>query len=311
MGVIRSMAWWRTSQSEIPQPRARSAKLRRASVLCIAVLFVLFGWFAFDTLNDYHETVANAEEKTLLTARALAQHAESVFGNVTASIDAMDRGVIYDLKSSDPEKVLLHAVIRQALAASNFIDDMLVFDQSGRFVASNKENPELLQEIVQGGLATPGLAQGDQPVEYLKVVVDRSTERSLLLARRTVVDGDGHVAGVVVAAVSLRVFERIYNALVFGRNGGIALCRSDGLLLIRAPYRQGLVNKVLTGPLFAIHLPKAPSGTFWGTVQTDGNVRVVGYATVRGFPLVVAVGLPEAEVMEVWRQSFTGDVITF
>ena len=149
--------------------------LRRASVLCIAVLFVLFGWFAFDTLTDYRDTVANAEEKTLLTARALAQHAESVFGNVTASIDAMDRGVIYDLKSSDPEKVLLHAVIRQALAASNFIDDMLVFDQSGRFVASNKENPELLQEIVQGGLATPGLAQGDQPVEYLKVVVDRST----------------------------------------------------------------------------------------------------------------------------------------
>jgi signal transduction histidine kinase/CheY-like chemotaxis protein len=305
------MAWWRASQSEIQQPRARSAMLRRASVLCIAVLFVLFGWFAFDTLNDYHETVANAEEKTLLTARALAQHAESVFENVTASLDAMDRGVIYDLKSSDPEKVLLHAAIRQALAISNFIDDIFVFDPSGRFVASNKENPALLQEVAQGGLATPGLARVEQSVEYLNVVIDRSTARRLLLARRTIIDGDGHVAGVVVAAISLRVFERIYNALILGRDGAIALCRSDGLLLVRAPYQEGLVNKALTGPLFAIHLPKASSGTFWGALQTDGNVRVVGYAMVRGFPLVVAVGLPASEVMEAWRHSFTGDVITF
>src|SRR5262249_16726489 len=77
LGGVRSMASWRASQSEITRPRARSTMLRRASVLCIGVLFVLFGWFAFDTLTDYRDTVANAEEKTLLTARALAQHAES------------------------------------------------------------------------------------------------------------------------------------------------------------------------------------------------------------------------------------------
>jgi diguanylate cyclase (GGDEF)-like protein/PAS domain S-box-containing protein len=115
---------------------------------------------------------------------------------------------------------------------------------------------------------------------------------------------DGSFAGVVVAALEPQYLRRFYDSIKLGKDGAIALMRSDGVLMLRVPPSEGKEGKKLEPlPEFVKKLASSESGSYRSKSRVDGVDRVYFYTRVPGRPLVVLVGLGEAEILAEWRST--------
>jgi signal transduction histidine kinase len=116
---------------------------------------------------------------------------------------------------------------------------------------------------------------------------------------------DGSFAGVIVAALEPKYLQRFYESIAVGKEGVVALMQPDGVLMVRVPaaeYKMG--EKLSPAPPYVNMLPQSASGTYRAMSAVDRVERIYAYRRVEGKPLVVLVGLGEAEVLSRWR-AFT------
>jgi signal transduction histidine kinase len=121
---------------------------------------------------------------------------------------------------------------------------------------------------------------------------------------RRIPSPDGPFAGVVVAAVEPRYFERFYSGLTLGADGNIGLFRRDGILLARHPHIESAVGTSYASyePFMNDQLKRTSTGSLETSGAITGSARVVAYSTVEGTPLVVGVGLDKGTVLADWQQ---------
>jgi two-component system, sensor histidine kinase PdtaS len=91
-------------------------------------------------------------------------------------------------------------------------------------------------------------------------------------------DQDGTFLGVVGAAVRADEFLDFAEGLAFGPRSAVSVIRDDGLVLIRRPLTQDVVQLRLNEyALFSEHLPRSPEGRYDAISPADGEVRIVFY----------------------------------
>jgi signal transduction histidine kinase len=116
--------------------------------------------------------------------------------------------------------------------------------------------------------------------------------------------------GVLVAAVQPTYFEALYRRMQQGEGEAIALFHRDATLIARFPAAEQDVGKAFGHlPLFATHLPRAPSGTYWVDGHLLPGKRIVSYRALEDLPLVVHASQSEHAVLAEWRRSALGAAI--
>jgi len=138
-------------------------------------------------------------------------------------------------------------------------------------------------------------------------VLSRSVGTWFISLSRRLEAPRGGFAGVAVAAVDVRYFERFYGDLGLGADDVITLETRDGILVARQPQaawsRIGQPLVPSGRSLLQQALARGNTGSFDGTSAIDGARRIFGYRALSGGPLVVLVGLAEQRVLAPWRQS--------
>ncbi|MCM8737961.1 response regulator [Azospirillum sp. A1-3] len=126
---------------------------------------------------------------------------------------------------------------------------------------------------------------------------------TIYLARR-ISGPDGSFVGLVLGAIELSYFERIYKALQPDSDGSISLWRRDGILLARHPVLPDIGRAV--GPRrFLQVLERARSGVYLSPGLDDG-ARLVATRALADYPLVVNVTRKLDAVLSEWRiQAWT------
>ncbi|WP_158282470.1 hybrid sensor histidine kinase/response regulator [Azospirillum sp. TSO5] len=126
---------------------------------------------------------------------------------------------------------------------------------------------------------------------------------TIYLARR-ISGPDGSFVGLVLGAIELSYFERIYKALQPDSDGSISLWRRDGILLARHPVLPDVGRAV--GPRrFLQVLERARSGVYLSPGLDDG-ARLVATRALADYPLVVNVTRKLDAVLSEWRiQAWT------
>ncbi|MBI5165064.1 MAG: GGDEF domain-containing protein, partial [Magnetospirillum sp.] len=130
---------------------------------------------------------------------------------------------------------------------------------------------------------------------------------------RTIRDGNGHFAGVALIALSPDAFD-LYAALPnLPAGSAVAIHRSDGMNLFRAPLLPETLGQDLSrSVLFKDALPKAPLGvvaTPAGGSMVDGSDRLLIYRALDDWPLVVVVGVLRDEIVGPWRHDWQRNAI--
>lgn len=135
-------------------------------------------------------------------------------------------------------------------------------------------------------------------------LVSKLNGRSMVAFSRRLSHPDGSFAGVVLTAMLQDHFQALFKDVSLGPNGSVTLARTDGIVLMRWPFRQDFIgSSIKRAELFA-HFPKASSGHYESRAVSDGIKRLFVYTQVGNLPLIVVVGQSLDDIFAAWwRQA--------
>jgi diguanylate cyclase (GGDEF)-like protein len=123
---------------------------------------------------------------------------------------------------------------------------------------------------------------------------------TLFLARR-VTAANGEFLGLVLGAVELSYFDKLFASIALGEGSSIALYRSDGVLLTRFPQADSFIGKTFTSPLNALGGGDSVIVHFVG--QIGGKDRLLAVHRLADFPMFISVGVDTSAALAIWQKQ--------
>lgn len=122
-------------------------------------------------------------------------------------------------------------------------------------------------------------------------------------ASHAVRSAKGDFLGVVVAALDVQQFGRLWRGPLLADDGNVTLFRNDGTLLMRSPYAEHAIGKSYKESYAWRELvPQRESAIYHRRSAVDGISRIFSFGPVPLYnDLVVFVGLPDAPMLAQWR----------
>ncbi len=131
-------------------------------------------------------------------------------------------------------------------------------------------------------------------------VLGKISSRIVIPATRRLNTPDGRFAGVLSFSLDPELLTKLYRKVNLGRTATMTLVHSDGTIMAR--YTAKGLDKSSIGTRAASLLDEkrgaaAESGQFRSKSSSDGVQRLYHWREVPGYPLLVAAGLGESEVL--------------
>lgn len=247
------------------------------------------------------DAMARATETSRNLALLAERDIERNFELYALSLQAVVDGV------NDPEVMAASPRLRgfalfDRAATATYLGSVLVLDAEGNIVldAANavpRKGNYSDREYFKVHRANPnvGLFVGDP---YLSRLRDDSP--SIPLSRR-ISRADGSFAGVVVIAVQLEYFGKLFAALSLGPHGSVALIGRDGAMIMRQPYGPKVIGHNIRNASTFRRFVSAPEGSFWGTSVLDGVERLYYFKNLPNLPLIIMVAEAHTDIYAAWR----------
>jgi len=152
----------------------------------------------------------------------------------------------------------------------------------------------------------------DRPEDRLfvsKPVLGRVSRKWSIQVTRKLIANDGSFDGVIVISLDPEYLAGFYGSIDLGERGVVTLVGLDGIIRARSTTQQpgtdkeSAIGKSVLGGRLLTEYSHAHSGTFVVTSAMDGVRRITSYRGVRGYPLVVSVGVEQAATLAVYQTN--------
>jgi len=240
------------------------------------------------------------------------RRAQRDFSNVTnllaeqtaASLEAVDL-ILRAVRTKSASEVAASVPrMRDDLARIPQIAALALLDAQGRVLAATSESPALDAEVAgRAFLAAHRDARAD--TLHLSGPHGAGAEGArwrFLLSRRLNIAG-GSFGGVVVAAIEVESFERLYRAIDLGDGGFITLLSDAGTLITRVPDPGDVRGRQFSGGRIVAGIREGGVFEGWAQSPITGERVLLAASAVRGFPLLVASGSNERAVRASWHDE--------
>ncbi|MCX7361907.1 MAG: ATP-binding protein [Alphaproteobacteria bacterium] len=123
-------------------------------------------------------------------------------------------------------------------------------------------------------------------------------------AARPLRNADGGFAGLIVAAINPRFFDRAWTVDTGGRDFSVGLLRSDGRVLMRSPFAERLMGASLASlPGFAPILAQSQGRLYVESSVIDSVERLLAFRRLAQYPgLVLIVGVSTDSLLVEWQR---------
>ena len=275
------------------------------AALLVAILFTLA---AFNLANSRQADLREAGRATHNLAQVLEEQ-------TARALQAMDM-VLLNLADTwaqvpalrDSGNPQMQALLKQKLATLPYARALFIVDSGGVITHHSDPLPAATRhfsdrEYFSWHRARPhGLYVG-------KPIVNRTTGAWFVAASRRMPTADGRFGGVIVVALEPHAFQTFYRNVDVGHDGAIELLHQDGELVARTPAAPTWVGMATGSNLTLKDLARSGGRTFRAVSPVDGEARIYTARAVAGVPLMVQVGLSEAEVLAGWREQKTVTIV--
>lgn len=285
--------------SDIDPGRDRRVRITTVGVTAFLVLGIL-AVLVFSVAQRREEFLFAAERKAQNLDRLIEEQTKGSIAAVEAALTAAATAMRLSSARDGRRKAVIDALLLDDVRKLPFLHSIRILDSSGDLIHDSESLPGCFnlsdREYFRVHRDNPdyGLYL-DRPI--------RSRLGVWFIGISYRIDNpDGSFAGVIVAALEPKYFQRFYESVDVGKDGAVALLRPDGMLMVRAPAAEHWIGRKLDPvPAFVRGLPVAETGSGRAVSVIDGVARVYAYRLVEGRPLVVLVGLGETESLAGWR----------
>ncbi|QRE75194.1 bifunctional diguanylate cyclase/phosphodiesterase [Methylobacterium aquaticum] len=288
--------------------RGRSSRIVVASAGLLAVVIAISSGLLARSLHQ-HE-ITETERNLVGLSTVLADQADRAL----QSIELVQDSVIGEFRAagiaSDEDyaalagRPSLHEALKTRIAALPQVNAVTVIDRHGNLLNFSRYWPIPKVNISDRDYfkmlkSDPGLDRYiGQPVQ------NRGDGAWTIYIARKVRAPDGSFLGLVLGAVELGYFERLYAAIVPASDYVVSIFRQDGTMLVRHPQRNGSVGRIFTGAAALKIAGTAPGG---GTIRVvspiDGHDRIAATTALTRYPMLLSVSRTAEASLAAWRQQ--------
>jgi len=194
--------------------------------------------------------------------------------------------------------------LRDELAHSPQIADIMVLDRQGEILAQTNELPAIDPDFAtQPFFISHRKERAEGPIlgePFIGGPV--GTTWRFIVSRRLNGPG-GAFDGVLAAVMEIDRFERLYQTIDVGEGGFITLLTLDGTLITRVPDFSRFRGRKFHSHEVLAAVQSAGRFDGWTSSPVSGERVLVSASAVRGFPLLVASGGTEQAVLAPWRDQ--------
>jgi diguanylate cyclase (GGDEF)-like protein/PAS domain S-box-containing protein len=123
---------------------------------------------------------------------------------------------------------------------------------------------------------------------------------TLFLVRR-VTAANGEFLGLVLGAVELSYFDKLFGSVSLGEGSSITLFRSDGVLLTRFPQVEAAIGKTFKSSIDAVGDGGSGTARFIGHI--GGKDRLLAAHRLAHFPLVLSAAVDTRAALAIWQKE--------
>ncbi len=137
-----------------------------------------------------------------------------------------------------------------------------------------------------------------------KPTTGRASRRTVLILARKLLAPDGSFDGIVFISLDAEYLARFYRSMDLGRGGFAALVGTDGIVRARddgVEPDDAEAAAIQGNPAFLVARRGAASGSFTADSIRDGTRRIYAFRQLAAHPLVVLVGIAEADALHRYR----------
>lgn len=281
-------------------------------LFAIVLLVALGGRETYRIFEQRDAALADMRKDIGNLSRSLAQHAEEV----VRGTDAMLIGLVGQLNVGGTRQIdydRIRTTFQEEVSHLPHIQRLALVDADGTVLVSASKVLQLVnasrsdRDYYRHHRHNP-----DTEVFFGAPTRDDATGRWSLPMTRRLTDKDGSFMGLVKADLDPQFFQGFYAGFDIGQNGSILLASAQGHLLVRRPFAEKDIGRDLSqGALFVEHLPRSPSGIAELASSSDGQTRLVAYARLSSYPLIVVVAQSTSEFLATWRHQSQLEVAQF
>ena len=263
--------------------------------LCLALIGVVWAVTVERVRFERGETIASAVKQNANLAIALEEHTVRTLRGVDlALLLVKDRYDAYGLKLD------IRRMTQGGTVDASLFTFIGVVDEHGKLVAGSSD----FQPVYLGDREYFTFhRQRDTKQMFIgKPVLGRVTGKWSFHMTRRINKPDGSFGGVVYAAIDPEYFTEFYQKADLGEQGLVTLVGLDGITRARRVGQVGSYGQDMRNSALFAQAAKSPAGDIFDASDIDGVSRFYSYRTLPQYPLIVAVGMSQAETLAAFRQ---------
>ena len=279
---------------------------KNSRFLLVSCLFslMLLGGFVYESHNAYKAETHKAETETENLSRVLQEQIDSSFQST-------------DLVLLELQHVIQKAKSEGVKFPNNFfnrffLERRLRLPQVRSFKAINKNGDYIVDD---GGVQNNQNVSDRDYYKYLKSNKDKEVYVSkpvmsktnhiwVVVVARKLVDMNGEFDGMVLGTIPLSYFKDQFEKLDLGENGLIGLYDRELATLVRIPWNEKQVGKVIPKTNRFINFIKSDKSllTVDSVSPIDKVRRVLTARKLEHYPYVVSIGISVDQFLKEWKK---------
>ncbi|MCX8146359.1 MAG: diguanylate cyclase [Azovibrio sp.] len=273
----------------------------------LAAVLLLNGVLALLAWQEREAAVLAAAAQAQHAAHMVLQRAETKLQQIDYLLTGISEVVAARGNGLRPDDLYLHRLLVRRNALADGVRWLFLVRPDGLLAVTSQDFPAPGIDVGDRRYFSEQKEDWERGLFVGEVLTSRvQGETFIPLSRRVVSDG-GLFFGVIAAGMDPERLRGLLQAqeLPPGFESGIFL--PEGLPLACEMSLCATAN-LAEQPLFAAHLPHRQQGTVRGVPLLGAETVIGAYEASRRYPLVVAVQVPEAQLLAAWRDWLWGRV---
>ncbi len=265
------------------------------ALFSLVVIAAIWGAVVVGQRTERADVIASAVRQNANLAVAYEEH-------IVRTLKGLDGALLFIRHEYQRlgSKLDINRYIAEGVLDGRLFNTLSVVDERGNIVVTSRALEPAIASVnyADREFFRAHRLRRNQDTFYInKPVLGRISNVWQVPVSRRIIKPDGSFGGVVVLSVDPGYFTRFYQKAEIGGQGAVVLVGLDGIVRARRVGSRLTFGEDYSKSSLMLEQAKVLVGDFVSRGGVDGHARFFSYRTLPGYPLVVAVGAAQDEVL--------------